>query len=152
MSIAALIERLEKATGPDREIDGRIWAELDERDVRVAYVGYWGKDGLLAKSRRQPRDECVVGVFMDGELYTVGQSNPPAEYTKSIDAALTLVPENHRTTICTEEITFDGEILQSEVLVVPFGEYYRWVDRACQGPTPAIALCIAALKARLDSK
>lgn len=86
---AVLIGRLEKATGPDREIDGRIWSELDGRDVRIAHCEHWGGDGLLAKSRKGPRDECVVGVFDEnGKFLTVGQSNPPAQYTGSIEACI----------------------------------------------------------------
>lgn len=94
--IAELIQRLEKATGPDVELDHAL--------------------GML------------VGVGGD--------------YTRSIDAALTLVPE--------PAVKSDGgrmvDIRLDERRNVGFATVNY--DFSAQGATPAIALCIAALKAR----
>lgn len=118
---AALIERLEKATGPDSELDQEIWFSLE-----------------------QPLPDEPVGF--------------PIRYTASIDAALTLVPPSHVTDVHDDEdkcfptgfsiTSLCGSEYQAEVIYhptwnvepPPLGEGYS--------PTPAIALCIAALKAR----
>lgn len=138
---AELIERLEKAAAPDRELDGRIWAEVDGRDVRrLENIEYWGLPGLVARNRNAPHDECVVGCFEAEKFLTVGQRPPIAPYTASLDAALTLVPDGWAATVntfCWVELNrtkvsaADGE-----------GVHVRHAQK------PAIALCIAALKAR----
>lgn len=135
-----LISRLEKASGPDREIDGRIWAELAGRDVRVARVEHWGEDGLLAKSRTAPYDECVVCIRKKYGFMTVGQSNPPLQYTLSIDAALTLVPDG---------LDYVLRSLRNNAEARVGGAKDEYMIKGGQHPFPAIALCIAALKARL---
>jgi len=102
--IAELIERLEKATGPDhgldREIESYFWDSPHPQ---------WKSDAGL------PR------------------------YTSSIDAALTLVPEGWRTA-SVEERFVGGEWLWS----LKSCGVYAWGVHRCT----AIALCIAALKAR----
>lgn len=139
MAVSDLIERLKSATGPDRELDGRIWAELDGRDVRVAFLEHWGANGLLAKSRSLPRDECVVGIIAkDGRFMTVGQTNPPEEYTKSIDAALKAVPKG----VEQWDVCFD---------TYPMACVGRGHNSA-KGANPAIALCIAAFLARTQDR
>lgn len=94
-----LIERLEKATGPDRELDIAICA-------------------ALGKTRLDP-----------------GFQTAPA-YTDSLDAALTLVPEGLGWIISRHD---NGGAYWAEVGDEPW-QY--------TGATPAIALCIPALKAR----
>jgi hypothetical protein len=95
--LAELLARVEYATEPDEELDAMIYAEFDDRSVRYA-------DGMmLAKSRRKPHDECVLGfvdpgkkrrnfswngAFLGGLL---GSVKPRPNVTASIDAALALV-------------------------------------------------------------
>lgn len=51
--------RIASATGPDRELDARIWAAFNNREFRVDEKGRF-----IAKSLRAPFDECVIdGVF-----------------------------------------------------------------------------------------
>lgn len=96
-----LIERLEKATGPDRTLD-----------------------------------RSIIGVLVDAgevESHPLLVDVPP--YTASLDAALTLVMPGH------------GWSLQGNTDVfyaVVYGQYNKPA-----APTPALALCIAALRARL---
>lgn len=130
-----LIARLEKATGPDRELDGRLWAEGDERDVREGECRY-GR-GLLAKSRRSPRDECVIGAWAEnGSFMTVGQEPPLPRYTGSLDAARTLL------------------ISPRWFWRIDSHDPSAWVYLNIQdafkgeGATPELSFCIAALKAR----
>lgn len=102
-----LIERLEKATGPDRELDAEIMYLEIERGAGIEIT-------------RTP------------EL--TATANP---YTASIDAALTLVPEGWAWRVdCWEAAT-------AKVFIPEKRHHYSW-----HGKNPAIALCIAALRAR----
>lgn len=77
-----LIERLEKATEPDQELDLAIAmaCQIDCRQCCGHGVAVWAQDG-----------NGIVGEECCG--------NPdvcPANYTASLDAALTLVPDGFR--------------------------------------------------------
>lgn len=103
MTPADLIEKLEKATGPDRKLDSAI------------------VDFLVGMPR------TAIG----GD----------ARYTSSIDAALTLVPEGAR--VWLELNTADFKPHGAWV-----GGDYSHRKNYSRTATPAIALCIAALRAR----
>lgn len=106
-----LIERLEKATGPDREIDLAIYrAEFPHPAVGLP-------------KRNQDEYDRARG----------------PRYTSSIDAALTLVPEG-----CKWEASSYPKNGAAWV-----GPFKAPVQQFTVAATPAIALCIAALKARL---
>lgn len=117
-----LIAALEKATGPDRELDAAIALALGwTKHVRV-----WG----YAWTRADGSDATWNGL--------------PA-YTASIDAAVSLVPDgwcpligqnvHHRHWSClVQRVTDSGDI----------------ESRHDSAATPAIALCIAALKASAE--
>lgn len=102
-----LIERLEKATGPDRELDATILLAV--------------RPGAKLRARVPYEFEFKGGYF-----------NVPY-YTGSIDAALGLVAENCSWMVSTEEP----------------GPYAAVGESTCayMAATPALALCIAALKA-----
>lgn len=124
--INALIERLEKATEPDRELDLEIWWHINPHGVRRAY---WR--GALGP----PRD---VGWPLPAGL---GRSSALASvipYTVSVDAALSLVPEGF------------GWMVQSGAYAQVFKHCGPWFDSNTKGHQhpPAIALCLAALRAR----
>lgn len=111
-----LIARLENATGPDRSIDDAIFE--------------------LAHGRKRGRSTF--------EQYEPSERLP--EYTGSIDAALTLVPEGYTW------IAGDGGIMAGEPNDLRYGAIVFTEpgpeQEAASGSNPAIALCIAALKAR----
>lgn len=126
MSVAELIARMETATGPSRELDEAIALAADpESKVALHCIG----------------DDCPVWY----------RSNAPKidlpEFTASIDAALTLVPEGWNWLARSPS---DNSIRYKS-------KFFAHIDRlpADQGDelayaeTAAIALCIAALKARL---
>ncbi len=129
MSIAALIERLEKLTGPDRECDVAIF-----RVLKPEYAGpEWQ---LYGRGLRHVNDSSDVRTPEPPE-------RTPGYYTASIDAALTLVPEG-----------------MDYVELKRFSDgWYAKVDEASHEPDrfvgyqkpPAIALCIASLRARIKS-
>ena len=106
--IAALIERLEKAGGPSRDID----AEIHCRVVDTRYTLY--------------------GALNDGCPF----------YTGSIDCALTLLPDGHYITL--QEGTFGAAW---SAFIGKHGSL-KPVYQTQGIRTPAIALCIACLRAR----
>lgn len=125
----SLLERLEKAAGPDTQLDSDIMWELSE----WVNVGGW---------RRKHK---VTGQT-EGYTYRLA----PA-YTSSLDAAMTLKPKN----AWFEIIESPGAEGSSFYCVV------TWITKTLDGkrtlfanpssramaPTPALALCIAALRA-----
>lgn len=120
--MATLIERLEKATGPDRRLDIEISFEVDGFNrVHFSEVFAQATNGDLP-----PFDE---------ELWPL--------YTKSIDAALTLVPDGWDWSV--GNLVGHGIAARIGGPAGEEGEADYSKDR-----TPALALCIAALKARMS--
>jgi hypothetical protein len=144
-----LAERVEKASGPDRELDARIWCIADETGRRVfaahplpekAVSFYYGCSG-----------------FKDGKpVYGFSQYRGP-KYTASLDAAMTLVPDGHYFTVERSQFGVAACVdspkpakprrpnpleIRLETLTpnVP--------DGSSQAATPALALIAAALRAR----
>lgn len=142
-----LIVLLEMAKGPDRELDCLIYAEIDGRDVRYA------DNKLLARSRRPPHDECWLGFIDPGErarAFTAmnGFKPPIPAYTFSFDAARLLIPDGFYWLV-GEGRTRDMEplggaqVFRPTYLVKPISE--------AEHESAIIALCIAALRARLST-
>jgi hypothetical protein len=117
-----IIERLERASGPDRELDIAILKATDANGYLIE------DDGTILV-------ECDMG---EGPgWFNIGYEVPT--FTASIDSALTLVPANHDWSLHAD----NGEAIAG---CMPSSE--DGCDIAdCPGATPAIALCIAALKA-----
>ena len=120
-----LIKKLEKATGPDRELD---------RDIGVAALGW--------------RPFTVNGHH---KMLDVGDAtypdSPGSMYpalTESIDAALTLVPRGWRYLIHDGGTPNDDRAFAN--VFSPSGSEVTYNPN--HAATTAIALCIAALKAR----
>lgn len=108
-----LIARIESATGPDRELDCRIWCAVE----------------------RQNFDVCRQVVPNFGEWLA-------PSYTASIDAALSLVPDGHQWSLseCAMPDRYYAGLGSRKASGRSF---------VAQAATPALALCAAALKARL---
>lgn len=84
-------------------------------------------------------DEAIkTGLSREGVWVPLGL--PP--YTVSLDAALTLVPEGCGFTLNVNRDTSEAEVFGEETGTSP------WVIVHPARRTPALALCIAALKAR----
>lgn len=115
-----IIGRLEKATGPDRQLDAAIGEAL---------FGHHRIEHEAATNWDSSWSELVDG---DGK--------PVLEllaYTASLDAALTLAPKG--SSIHAHIFThYDGAVSEVEV----------GAGKKGQSTIPAIAVCIAALKAR----
>lgn len=130
MSIAELIERLEKATGPTYALDVDIfkfrWPE---------YADYiQGRGGLIHP--------------MDGEDVRVPSNVRPGNYTASIDAALsliTLLPDANCWGIDKDERGVQAHVQRNGV---SSGHWAQFAEHR----SAAIALCIAILKAKQASE
>ena len=115
VDLQSLISRLEKAEGPDRELDLAIYAALIE----------------INPNHRGP---------------ALGDRQRIQRYTASLDSAVGLVPEG--------SIWHVGRNQKYENIPspIPFWgrPYNAWVGSGENewGVTPAIALCIAALRTR----
>lgn len=124
-----LITRLEAATEGSRELDAEI-------AVRIKYPTYRYPD---------PVSNCAPSSWVEAWDRLTGWSvgDPLPRYTRSIDAAMTLVPEGWRVHRMQE--SDDGR--WSAFVVRKHGLGGISGDEWAEWPTPAIALTIAALKA-----
>lgn len=123
----SLIERLQAASGPDRELDGAIarWLGLE---VQLATIGPDHRRKELIWIERPAPDRAPI-------------SRPVPRYTTSTDAALTLMPEGYRYSCGTwEEYPLASATMSEPTSMSP--HYYGY------SATTALAICIAALKAR----
>lgn len=123
--LLALAERVEAAAGPDRETDVLIERECGPLSHTVRELEAGSPLNTIA----------VIAECADGRYFKV------PTYTASIDAALTLVPEQHKWSVFgggyASVEPWDGSA-DNEECSLP--------DRQCA--TPELALCAAALKAR----
>lgn len=130
-----LIERLEKATGPDRELDGWIAVNVGALVKRsVADVTEW----FTVVNGRQCH-ACYES--QDGDAPSEVPARVP-HYTTSIDAALTLVPEDHDWKAGYSKHV--RHYAEARDLMHP----HKGVFVGETDASRAVALCIAALKAR----
>lgn len=120
-----LAERCERATGPDREMDAAIATALG-----FAPAGAELRDGSLSWKKPAQTER--------GFNYWKWYVHRAATYTASLDAAMTLVPEGHNWAV---ESDSDG-----------VGAWCYDKNAHNTGPqiaaTPALALTVAALRAR----
>ena len=128
-----LAERIEAADGPDREMD---------RDIMLAAVPcdrapfrYWAPmnentgHGAVDVERVYYAPHCAQAVAVP-------------KFTASLDSALTLVPEGHDWILVDQRATYGTPFVR-----VKSGDD-RVADWEGRAPTPALALCAAALRAR----
>ncbi len=124
----ALIQRVEAATGPDRELDAMVRAAAE----RVSFVKMIGKSAFRTSGG-------------DRGLY-----DTPA-YTASLDAAVSLVPSGCLL-VAMSDIAADGMpgvCLCSDTSASPPVEHWGISIAANRQAALALALCAAALRARL---
>lgn len=128
-----LIEQLEKLEKPCRECDALIWLTMNRPNWREEKA--WKKTNGWAS---EDRPSSMVSYYTPDGL---GGSHTAQPYTASIDAAMALVPEGHAAAIGT---MFGMPQLPWACVWTPQGEPKYRGDAS----TAAIALCIAALKAK----
>lgn len=122
MALSDLIKQIEGATAPGRDIDVEIALLLGWRR-KVEYV------------KQDEHGEPVRKVFW--VVPTGGDYGKVPRYTSSVDAAMTVVQEVAPGIVGGVSWEEDGR----GAAILGDGTY-------CQAATPAMALCIAALKAK----
>lgn len=143
--IEELIGRLEKANGPDWELDieiGEIFFPEQYKALCEVFEKTWKR--AQENGLHDRRLACWRGTFQG-----------VWRFTYSIDAALTLVPEGWRAGL--DPIFFDDPKKARTDAILCRPDYAKWnpvnsewIEHIeARGSTPAIALCIASLRARL---
>lgn len=139
MTLSSLIERLEKAEGPSRELDLVILNATSEKKWRLSEAWPDNNDVVVEVVdpdwEEEEEEEEVGGVRRYGPEPDI-RITP--RYTSSIDAALTLVPDR---------VWQGGRTLKEAHWCQLPGPRASDQFRG-SGATEAIAICIAALRAR----
>lgn len=155
IELEKLIEKLEGLTGPNRRVDQDIAEYLGWRVSRDPYWNYFENAHGGGPIYSPPGDELCIS--RDGRNDIPCDEALPA-FTASIDSALTLVPEGYA--IQNFEM-WPGCLSRLRILETarePFGEkrVIAWVHGGlargkwdAEHTIPAIALCIASLRARI---
>lgn len=134
--LAALIEKLEKATEGSRSLNGAIWKAVDPQAASIADC-----DVRAMGNRDWTKEEADRNAEIK-----LRRLAPP--YTTSLDAALTLVPERFSPGVShnLEQGIWDAWLMGRN------GDREEWetivVADAHHDSSAPLALCIAALKAR----
>lgn len=152
MTLQALIQKMKEAGGPDRELDGLIaWHLCGVREQVMSANKRWDVELFP--------EETQLAVY----LAICRSCETERPYTSSIDCALSLVPEGWGIsgfTNCMIDPKY-GDVRSTtgwSVVCARIGESFAGRIEAIadlpggRAPTPALALCIAALEARQKMK
>jgi hypothetical protein len=134
--LQSLLSRLETATEGSRELDAEIDAALR---IGKPSLPDWARTNFPTwRARPDGRVECAHG---DGTGSLHWESQP---FTRSVDAALSLVPEGFYWNLRV------GRNVITATVQSPFGTSLtpQWVHEEAEAETPALALVVAALRAR----
>jgi hypothetical protein len=141
--IESLIERLAALSAPDREVDARIVLALNLRPN-------WARnDKAELVAKRSPLvapEDWIVSLGLDGP--SIGT---PPRFTESIDAALTLVPIDPAPTREPKPLPWKLGYSRHVPCVAEIKTARGVVLGECDS-NHAIALCIAALRARAQAE
>lgn len=147
-NLSDLIERVEKASGPDREIDLAIHLALcPDGDIARITKYHRGLDQKEGFSWDLWRGSVVFEQYIAGRCpYNGGYVL--LTYTASIDAALTLVPDSYPWTL--------GQNIHHRHWTANISEFGPDQEIRSRGmgshqSCAALALCAAALKARANT-
>ena len=150
-TLEKLAEQCEKAAGPDRELDFYIWAALNGvTEITNPAEGHPMTPGRGGRVEgRDANGEWHLYGFVDpGEANRnwspYGGEDRYPNYTRSLDAAMTLVPEGWPRSV-SDNAGILGLHGHASVTANPGGNIRKFTADAA---TPALALSAAALKAR----
>lgn len=108
------------------------------------------------KSATGPSRDLDWQIHCRDGMLGVGAYGPHPIYTGSVDSALTLIPENWLTQLDEWEADILRERGPWQCILVRRGTRddltRAFTGRCDHAPSPAIAVCIAALSARLECK
>lgn len=151
--VTGLVERLEKATGGDRGLDALLaqvagweWHGDGPVEEYPLWAGHWVQPGFPMNGTFGIRGKGLCDCNVIDETH--GNDKPPPAYTASLDAALALVervlpgwsygitsPDNPEDDPALQRQHFSARLRKSVQII------------RAHAPTPALALCLAALKA-----
>lgn len=132
-----LIERLEKAEAGSRELDGAVWYAAFEPDVEHGCLH-------VEQTEQGPREvlTCELGSKWADDV---------GPYTTSLDAALALaerVLPDHDWSVGCLPVSDDADHEEHHHFgALLYSRYTKPYDALGHGATPALALCIAILRA-----
>lgn len=151
MNIPEVITLLEKASGPDRWLDAKIDAVIRVGTIKMNKGGYeWAWDNFPRWAHHsQARGMCGAVAFDNGDLGMVWDSLP---FTESVDAALAVLDRALPGWFwrCGATTLFPNgwaHVSRYDGSNCNFRDEAACADG--KASTPAIALCIAVLKAKL---
>jgi hypothetical protein len=138
--LAALIQRVEAAEGPSRELDAEIIAALVGGEAYVSpFNGKWcvgvGKTLKGAPREWEPRTSALIKL----RRLWIDDMGP----TASLDAAASLVPSGWAHGYCCRP-WLDPHFATASV----WAQHQAATLYSADAATPALALCAAALRAR----
>lgn len=144
--MSALIAKLEAANEGSRELDAEIWWACDRARAEGTY-----NTAALGMPKPFAADAPVPTCGLGG-LVVIGKA---PHYTTSLDAALSLLPEGWHVDCLTTgdlDVGSNNPARKPRCLLRPNLKnddgWARHIDTATSAATPALALCIAALKSR----
>ena len=142
--LLALAERVERADGPDRELDAEIALAAGwEKSTDEEWVEYWHlpDKGQIPHIIWQPYRARDIGAFRTALPY----------FTASIDAAITLVPGGKEWTLDCLDPSRDPRFghCQARIMLLDRADDPEELgpQAIANGNTPALALTAAALRA-----
>lgn len=166
-----LADACEKAEGPDRELDALIECVISNRRP-------WSNPEITVPADQADHYEIPEGVWTLANLHEVGlplmkEDHPagewargpngrtviknqnrhyPARFSASLDAAMTLVPEGAGLDLSRYWIAaVEGPVWSAHITTGGVPDNPRQVFECFDAPTPALALCAAALRARASA-
>lgn len=136
-NLVGLAERVEALDGPSREVDAEIFRAIG------APVPFQFANKLVVLTFDEA-EQCYFAPIGDMRV----RYEPPA-YTASLDAVMTLVPEGWGWLVSqpTEKAIASG-LLKQRTPVLSEVQYGCDLRFAVAAATPALALCVAALRSR----
>ena len=143
-----IIERVRQATGPDRELDARIWCCLNGKKFIGAFEGY-ANSGTKAEYTEPPKRTRLV--TRDGEVI---------EASHSIDAALALaervLPIDGPNMVYSFDLNWHASAHSHMSYVAEFyvaeGDPCEMTSYQAQAPTLPLAIVLATLIATQSSE
>lgn len=140
---STLIDRLSKLDAPDREVDAEIWLI----ELQSAESDPFGGYGLAEDWRYEyeaEEDGSVIQYARNGQLmHKIDRRSSPA-FTASVDAAIALAARVLPESVARRLIVFNSSPAKAGFDGTPESGKLFYFEAA----TPAIAACIALLRAK----
>ena len=136
-TLLALADRVEKATGPDRELDLELAVRVNYKGMfdDLTAIYQWGAGGDEIDCHYPPKNGKPSKGYLDPAQFC-------PRFSASLDAAMTLVPEGWEPIIdCRRTVEVQLETIAVDPETLDPRKVYA------TAATPALALCAAALRA-----